>query len=139
MSYLHASKKIKSLRSLPPVDQTSTTCFTDVSFRPQKLGFNHQHIARDHRFAEFNIVCTQEVADTAGVRKLFPKQNASYLSHRLDLQNSWHDGMIREMTLKKGLVDRDLLCSDTFVDSVKRKDPVYHQKRITMWKNLHDI
>src|SRR5437773_1468554 len=108
-----------------------------IATRSRQLGVNENRIARKNRFAKFHLVRTHEIANTTRRVGQFEQKNTGHLRHRFDLHYSRHDWMTGEMPLKKRLVNRDGFYGRNFVFAFEADDPVNHQKRVAVRKDLH--
>src|SRR5438876_3344005 len=108
-----------------------------IAPRSRQLSVNENRIARKNRFAKFHLVRTHEIADTTRSLRQFEQKNTGHLRHRFDLHYSRHDWMTGEMPLKKRLVNRDGFYGRNFVFALEADDPVNHQKRVAVRKDLH--
>src|SRR5206468_8404323 len=108
-----------------------------IATRSRQLGVNENRIAWKNRFAKFHLVRTHEIADTTRSLRQFEQKNTGHLRHRFYLHHSRHDWMTGEMPLKKLLVNRDGFYGCNFIFALEADDPVNHQKRVAVRKDLH--
>src|SRR4030095_10188055 len=103
----------------------------------RQLGVNENRVARKNRFAKFHLVRTHEIADTTRSLPPFEHKNTGHLRHRFYLHYSRHDWVTGKMPLKKRLVNRDGFYGRNFIFALEADDPVNHQKRVAVRKDLH--
>src|SRR5438067_838747 len=108
-----------------------------IATRSRQLGVNENRVAWKNRFAKFHLVRTHEIADTTRSLRQFEQKNTGHLRHRFYLHYSRHDWMTGEMPLKKRLVNRDGFYGRNFIFALEADDPVNHQKRVAVRKDLH--
>src|SRR5207244_7832220 len=108
-----------------------------IATRSRQLGVNENRVARKNRFAKFHLVRTHEIADTTRSLRQFEQKNTGHLCHRFYLHYSRHDWMTGEMPLEKRLVNRDGFHARNFIFALEADDPVNHQKRVAVRKDLH--
>src|SRR5882724_6260119 len=107
-----------------------------IATRSRQLGVNEYRVARKNRFAKFHLVRTHEIADTTRSLRQFEQKNTGHLCHRFYLHYSRHDWMTGEMPLEKRLVNRDGFHARNFIFALEADDPVNHQKRVAVRKDL---
>src|SRR4030095_4939386 len=108
-----------------------------IATRSRQLGVNENRVARKNRFAKFHLVRTHEIADTTRSLRQFEQKNTGHLRHRFYLHYSRHDWMTGEMPLKKRLVNRDGFYGRNFFFALQGDEPVNHQERVAVRKDLH--
>src|SRR5262249_15131020 len=84
----------------------------------------------------FHLVRAHEIPDTTRSLRQFEQKNTGHLRHRFYLHYSRHDWMTGEMPLKKRLVNRDGFYGRNFVFALEADDPVNHQKKVSVRKDL---
>src|SRR4030095_3936657 len=110
-----------------------------IATRSRQLGVNKNRVAWKNRFAKFHLVRAHEIAGTTRSLRQFEQKNTGYLRHGFYLHYSRHDWMTGEMPLKKRLVNRDRFYGRNFVFALEADDPVNHQKRVAVRKDLHNF
>src|SRR6266568_3369691 len=108
-----------------------------IATRSRQLGVNENRVARKNRFAKFHLVRTHEIADTTRSLRQFEQENTGHLCHRFYLHYSRHHWMTGEMPLEKRLVNGDGFHACNFIFALEADDPVNHQKRVAVRKDLH--
>src|SRR5260370_10952631 len=98
---------------------------------------NENRVARKNRFPKFHLVRTREIANATRSLRQFEQKNTGHLRHRFYLHYSRHDWMTGEMPLKKRFVNRDGFYGRNFIFDLEADDPVNHQKRVAVRKDLH--
>src|SRR4051812_33693843 len=71
--------------------------------------------------------------------QLMRHNDAACLRHSLHHQHAGHDGISREMSLKKRLIDGHIFQRDKTLLRLELRDPVDQQKRVAVRKKLQDL
>lgn len=102
-----------------------------VSLPFEQFDLQIETIARNHLAPKFQTLDPHHPKAAA-------QKNPGQLQQTFDLQDPGHDGKVREMTAKVGLVDGHVLVAGGS-SFVKLQDPVQEQARITMGQPLPDF
>jgi hypothetical protein len=98
-------------------------------------------IPRNNRPAESHFVDSKEKDLPVSIlfRKRKKGENTRSLSHRLEKQDTRHNRPAREVTLKKGLVDRHVFDSHDPLLRFHFQNPIHEKKWVSMGKQLDDL
>ena len=97
-------------------------------------------ISGDYRTAELDVVDPHEVDDLVlGVLHRSHQQHPTDLSHRLDDQDAWHDGMLGEMALEERLVDSHVLDPNDPLTLLHLHDAVHKEHGIPVRDHAEDL
>jgi hypothetical protein len=123
------------------VHQTLAHHFEVTVSMLQNFHFNPELISRYYRLTKPAFIDSREI-DQFGISALIAaakQQDNANLGERFDQKHSRHYRVIREMALKKRLIDCDILEPDHVSQTVSLEDSIYKQERVTLRQDLEDV
>ena len=119
------------------IDQGSTHHLEITVALLEYIHLNPQLVARDDGLTETAFVDSRKIYKL-GIPALIPaeQQDDSYLRERFDKKHSGHNGVIREMALKKRFIDGDVLDPHHVSQTVTFENSVYQQEWVALRQDL---
>ena len=102
----------------------------------QKISFHNHLIARHYHLFEFNIVHATKQSNLTTVFLWIKHGNTANLSHSLQNQNTWHNSLVREMSVELWLIIGYILDAYSRFEWINFDNSIYQQKWSTMGQNL---
>lgn len=121
------------------VDEAATDGLADGAAHFDEFRFDDEDVAGDDGAAEFDFVCTHEVADLALVAGDAEHEDGGYLRHGFNLKYAGHDGVFREVALEEELVHGEVFLADALGFSFKADDAVHHEEGVAVRQKFHDF
>ena len=120
------------------IDGTNAARLANLAATLGHLDIDHQGVSRADRTPPFHILGRHEVSEFPGVLGLTHHEDAGDLGDGLQLEDSGHDGMTREMALEVGLTHGDLFDGGDLV-AFDARDAIHHEEGRPMGQHLHDL
>ncbi len=113
--------------------------FAKIAAGAGKFAVDEESIAGHYGFTEFYAIGGHKITDFAAVLGVAQQQDAGDLGHGLNLKHARHHGVAREMPWKIRLIKGHRLDAATFVVAFKSDNAIYHEERIAVWQDSHNL